>query len=54
MKRWAEFERDRRRKQLAVSQYEIPQAVPTGGRSSSRPSSSRDPAPTRGFDAGYL
>jgi len=54
MKRWAEFERDRRRKQLATSSYEISQPVPTGGRSPSRPSSSRGPPSTRGFDSGYL
>src|SRR5579859_71760 len=56
MKRWAEFERDRRRNQLTQqSLYEIPQALPTGGRSPPRPPSSRDPPSTRGgYDAGYI
>jgi len=57
MKRWAEFERDRRRKQLVTSTYEIPQAMPTGrGLSPSRPSSSREPSSmsTRAYDSGYL
>ena len=55
MKRWAEFERDRRRKQLVVSSYnDLPAPVPTGGRSPSRPSSSRGSPSIRGFNQGYL
>lgn len=52
MKRWAEFERDRRRKQLATQQYEIPGPMPLGG--VSRPSSSRGASSVRGYDMGYV
>ena len=45
MKRWAEFERDRRRKQIAAQQYELPQPVPIGG---GRPPSSRATSSIRG------
>jgi hypothetical protein len=52
MKRWAEFERDRRRKQLAAQQYEIPGPMPLVG--ATRPSSSRGASSLRGYDMGYV
>jgi len=52
MKRWAEFERDRRKKQIAAQQYEIPGPMPlTGG---VRPPSSRAASSVRGYDMGYV
>jgi chitin synthase len=55
MKRWAEFERDRRRTQLASHQYDLPQPIPiSGGRPASRPPSSKEPPSVRGYDAGYI
>lgn len=50
MKRWAEFERDRRRKQLAAQQYEIPQQIPSGP----RPPSSKAPSTFQGYEMGYI
>jgi chitin synthase len=44
MKRWAEFERDRRRKQIAAQQYPLPQAPIGVG----RPPSSRGGSSNRG------
>ena len=44
MKRWAEFERDRRRKQIAAQQYPLPQVPISGG----RPPSSRGGSSIRG------
>jgi chitin synthase len=52
MKRWAEFERDRRRKQLATQQYEIPGPMPLGV--ATRPSSSRGASSVRAYDMGYV
>jgi Chitin synthase len=51
MKRWAEFERDSRRKQIAAQQYETPQQVQMGG---PRPPSSKAPSSLRGYDMGYM
>lgn len=51
MKRWAEFERDRRRKHIAAQQYENPQQVQMGG---PRPPSSKAPSSLRGYDMGYM
>jgi len=52
MKRWAEFERDRRRKQIAAQQYEIPGPMALGG--GGRPPSSRTGSSVRGYDMGYV
>lgn len=52
MKRWAEFERDNRRKRLASQQYEIPQQVPVGGGSYS--ASSKGASSVHGYDMGYI
>ena len=52
MKRWAEFERDNRRKRLASQQYEIPQQVPIGGGPHS--TSSRGASSVQGYDMGYI
>jgi Chitin synthase len=55
MKRWAEFERDRRRTQLASHSFDLPQPIPiSGGRPTSRPPSSKEPSSVRGYDAGYI
>lgn len=50
MKRWAEFERDRRRKQIAAQQYELPQPVPIGG---GRAPSSRASSHRGGYEMPY-
>lgn len=55
MKRWAEFERDRRRTQLASHSFDLPQPIPiSGGRPASRPPSTKEPPSVRGYDAGYI
>ena len=54
MKRWAEFERDRRRKQLAAQQYELPQPIPMVGRPGSRSPSTKDQPSVRNYDLGYI
>ena len=54
MKRWAEFERDRRRKQLASQQFDLPQQIPLVGRPGSGPPSSKEPPSVRGYDSGYI
>jgi chitin synthase len=54
MKRWAEFEWERRRTQVG-HQYDLPQPIPIGGgRPASRPPSSREPPSVRGYDSGYI
>jgi hypothetical protein len=55
MKRWAEFERDRRRTQLASHSFDLPQPIPiSGGRPASQPPSTKEPPSVRGYDAGYI
>jgi hypothetical protein len=55
MKRWAEFEWERRRTQVVNHQYDLPQPIPFGGgRPASRPPSSREPPSVRGYDSGYI
>jgi hypothetical protein len=50
MKRWAEFERDRRRKQIAAQHYDIPQSIPAA----QRPPSSKSPSSFQGYEMGYV
>jgi hypothetical protein len=52
MKRWAEFERDRRRKYISVQKYDVPPPqLPING---ARPPSSKGAASIRGYDMGFI